>query len=237
MVQSAGSSSTIALSSGVVGDIITSAERGTYIAFSSLAGIFGPMIAPVLGGAIAQARRELVVDKDKQEEIRRRYRIGFPNPLATLKVVGDLSTAIILICTGVGIGCFYAISTGAATAFSKHYNFNPLQVSLMFIPIGAGSVLSAFTSGALIDWNYRRHARRLGITVVKNRRQDLREFPIETARLQVGFPMLFLAGAAVASYGWTVRAGAPLAAPIVLNVLLVDMWPGKAAVATSANNL
>jgi MFS family permease len=122
----------------------------------------------------------------------------------------------------------------------------------MFIPIGAGSVLSALTSGKLIDWNYRRHAKRLGIPVVKNRRQDLRNFPIETARLQVGFPMLFLAGAAVMSYGWAVRAGAPLAAPIVvlfmagfaltftfqvLNVLLVDMWPGQAAVATSANNL
>lgn len=122
----------------------------------------------------------------------------------------------------------------------------------MFIPIGAGSILSAFTSGALIDWNYRRHAKRLRITIINNQRQDLRNFPIETARLQVGFPMLFLAGAAVASYGWAVRAGAPLAAPIVmlfvagfaltftfqvLNVLLVDMWPGKAAVATSANNL
>ncbi|KAL5345110.1 hypothetical protein ACLOAV_010065 [Pseudogymnoascus australis] len=309
MVQSAGSSSTVALANGVVGDIITSAERGTYIAFASLAGIFGPMIAPILGGAIAQyagwhflfwfqlifssavyvplllfmpetcrsvvddgsippprwsrnftdtvrhrnrARRGLVVDRVKQKEIRERYRIGFPNPLATLRVVGDLATAIILICTGVGIGCFYAISTGAATAFSKHYIFNPLQVSFMFIPIGAGSILSAFTSGALIDWNYRRHARRLGITVIKNKRQDLRNLPIEAARLQVGFPMLFLAGAAVVSYGWAVRAGAPLAAPIVvlfvagfaltftfqvLNVLLVDMWPGKAAVATSANNL
>ncbi|OBT91045.1 hypothetical protein VE02_00083 [Pseudogymnoascus sp. 03VT05] len=309
MVQSAGSSSTVSLANGVVGDIITSAERGTYIAFSSLAGIFGPMIAPVLGGAIAQyagwhflfwfqlifssavyvplllfmpetcravvddgsippprwsrnftdtirhrnrARRGLVVDKVKQEQIRERYRIGFPNPLATLRVVSDKATAIILICTGVGIGCFYAISTGAATAFNKHYNFNPLQISLMFIPIGAGSILSALISGRLIDWNYRRHAKRLGITVVKNQRQDLRNFPIESARLQVGFPILFLAGAAVMSYGWAIRAGAPLAAPIVvlfvagfaltftfqvLNVLLVDMWPGKAAVATSANNL
>ncbi|KFY14255.1 hypothetical protein V492_02740 [Pseudogymnoascus sp. VKM F-4246] len=256
MVQSAGSSSTVSLANGVVGDIITSAERGTYIAFASLAGIFGPMIAPVLGGAIAQyagwhflfwfqlifssavyiplllfmpetcrsvvddgsipppywsrnftdavrhrnrAKRGLVVDTVKQEEIRKKYRIGFPNPLATLRVVTDRATAIILICTGVGIGCFYAISTGAATVFSKHYNFNPLQISLMFIPIGAGSVLSALTSGRLIDWNYRRHAHRLGITVVKNKRQDLRNFPIETARLQVGFPMLFLAGAAVLS--------------------------------------
>jgi multidrug resistance protein len=166
MVQSAGSSSTVSLANGVVGDIVTSAERGTYIAYASLAGIFGPMIAPVLGGAIAQyagwhflfwfqlifssavyvplllfmpetcrrvvddgsippprwsrnitdtirhrnrAKKGLVPDAAKQEEIRKRYRIGFPNPLATLRVVADRGTAIVLICTGVGIGCFYAI--------------------------------------------------------------------------------------------------------------------------------
>jgi multidrug resistance protein len=54
MLQSAGSSGTVALANGVVGDIITSAERGTYIAFASLGGIFGPMIAPIIGGIIGQ---------------------------------------------------------------------------------------------------------------------------------------------------------------------------------------
>ena len=166
MVQSAGSSSTVALANGVVGDIVTSAERGTYIAFASLASIFGPMVAPVLGGAIAQfagwhflfwfqlifstavfaplilflpetcrnvvdngsippprwsrnftdtirhknrAKRGLPIDLVKQEEIRRKYCIGFPNPFATLRVVADPATAIILIGTGLGIGCFYGI--------------------------------------------------------------------------------------------------------------------------------
>ncbi|CAG8983549.1 hypothetical protein HYALB_00004350 [Hymenoscyphus albidus] len=54
MVQSAGSSGTVALANGVVGDIVTSAERGTYVAYTSLGPIFGPMIAPVLGGIIGQ---------------------------------------------------------------------------------------------------------------------------------------------------------------------------------------
>jgi MFS family permease len=54
MVQSAGSSGTVALANGVVGDIISSSERGEYIAFASLASIFGPMVAPILGGIIGQ---------------------------------------------------------------------------------------------------------------------------------------------------------------------------------------
>ena len=54
MLQSAGSSATVALANGVVGDIVTSAERGSYIASASLGGLLGPMVAPILGGVIAQ---------------------------------------------------------------------------------------------------------------------------------------------------------------------------------------
>ena len=54
MLQAAGSSGTVALANGVVGDIITSSERGSYIAFASLGGMLGPMIAPILGGIIGQ---------------------------------------------------------------------------------------------------------------------------------------------------------------------------------------
>jgi multidrug resistance protein len=54
MLQAAGSSATVALANGVVGDIVTSAERGQYIAYASLAAMLGPTIAPILGGVIAQ---------------------------------------------------------------------------------------------------------------------------------------------------------------------------------------
>ena len=54
MLQASGSSATVALANGVVGDIITSAERGTYIAYASLASMLGPTVAPILGGVIAQ---------------------------------------------------------------------------------------------------------------------------------------------------------------------------------------
>jgi multidrug resistance protein len=54
MLQASGSSGTVALANGVVGDTITSSERGTYIAFASIGGILGPMISPILGGVIGQ---------------------------------------------------------------------------------------------------------------------------------------------------------------------------------------
>ncbi|KAH7378073.1 hypothetical protein BKA64DRAFT_536175, partial [Cadophora sp. MPI-SDFR-AT-0126] len=44
MLQSATSSETVALANGVVGDIITSSERGMYIAVASIGTMFGSMI-------------------------------------------------------------------------------------------------------------------------------------------------------------------------------------------------
>lgn len=166
MLQAAGSSGTVALANGVVGDIITSAERGTYIAFSSLGGILGPMLSPILGGIIGQyagwhwifwfllifssavfiplilfmpetcrqvvdngsipppllsrnitdtirhrrrAQKGLKVNEEKRVEIAAKYHFRFPNPLSTLRVLLDPESAMLLIATGLGIGCFYAI--------------------------------------------------------------------------------------------------------------------------------
>lgn len=54
MVQSAGSSGTVALANAVVADVATSAERGVYIGITSLAAILAPSLGPILGGIISQ---------------------------------------------------------------------------------------------------------------------------------------------------------------------------------------
>ncbi|KAK0718577.1 major facilitator superfamily domain-containing protein [Lasiosphaeria miniovina] len=53
-IQSAGSSSTVALCQAIVADITTSAERGQYIGITVLPIVVGPSLGPVLGGVIAQ---------------------------------------------------------------------------------------------------------------------------------------------------------------------------------------
>ncbi|MCJ1405016.1 hypothetical protein MMC11_008242 [Xylographa trunciseda] len=53
-LQSTGSSGTIALASGVVADVASSAERGTYMGYAMAGAMVGPAIGPVLGGVLAQ---------------------------------------------------------------------------------------------------------------------------------------------------------------------------------------
>ena len=54
MLQAGGSSGTIVLSNGLVGDLVASSERGKYIAFASVGLILGPSLSPLLGGIISE---------------------------------------------------------------------------------------------------------------------------------------------------------------------------------------
>ncbi len=49
-LQSSGSSGTVALANAVVADIVTSAERGTYIGYVTVGALAGPAFGPVIGG-------------------------------------------------------------------------------------------------------------------------------------------------------------------------------------------
>jgi len=53
-LQSTGSSGTIALGNGVIADIASSAERGTYMGFAMAGPMIGPAIGPILGGVLSQ---------------------------------------------------------------------------------------------------------------------------------------------------------------------------------------
>lgn len=90
------------------------------------------------------------VDEEKLSELRKNYRLTVPNPLNTLIVFTDLETVLLLGSAGLALANFYAISTGAAKAFQSVYGFDELKISLMFLPIGGGSLISAFTTGMSI---------------------------------------------------------------------------------------
>lgn len=53
-IQSAGASGMIPLASGVVADMVEPAERGSYMAWATVAPVLGPALAPVLGGVLTQ---------------------------------------------------------------------------------------------------------------------------------------------------------------------------------------
>ena len=309
MLQSAGSSGTVALANGLVGYLVTSSERGEYIVYSSLGSLLGPTVSPVIGGLLSQyldwhwifwfllilsgaffvpfflffpetsrkvvgdgsipcpwtswnladairhknrAKMGFAVDEEKQAALHAKVRISIPNPLSTLVIFGNFEAALVLIAIGFSFVCFYAICTGAASVFSKVYGYDEIHIGLVFLAIGGGSIISAFTTGKMVDWNYARHARRNGFPIVKNRTTDLAEFPIERARVEMGLPCFLLGVLTVIGYGWVINYNLSIAGPVVmlfllgyaliagfqcLNVLMVDLYPTQATSASAANNL
>ncbi|KHN95025.1 Major facilitator superfamily domain, general substrate transporter [Metarhizium album ARSEF 1941] len=53
-LQSAGSSSTVALCTAVVADIVTSAERGQYVGLTVIPTVLAPSLGPIIGGLLSQ---------------------------------------------------------------------------------------------------------------------------------------------------------------------------------------
>ncbi len=87
----------------------------------------------------------------------------------------------------------------------------------MYLPTAGGSILAAFIVGPTINWRYKHHSLKLGIPVDKTRQQDLTNFPIEKARLEVAIPLLYLTAATTIAWGFVLQRHAHLA---VLCVLL-----------------
>ncbi|TGO61111.1 hypothetical protein BOTNAR_0134g00090 [Botryotinia narcissicola] len=280
MVQSAGGSGTVALANAVVADIATSAERGIYVGYASMMAGFAPAVGPILGGIISQNTswkwifgflaifsmiffiplllfmpetcRKIVGDGSIPPPKWSRSLTNIRKEHKFLKQVSEKEAALLLFYAGIVYAGFYAVISGMPSQFHDIYGYDDLKVGLMYLPISGGCFLTAFTQGKIIDWSYFREARRLGITVVKSRQQDLSHFPIEKARLQVGFPMILLASLSTITYGWIMHFRVNIAGPCVIlvvlgytliartqavSILIVDVNPEAAGSATAAFNL
>lgn len=310
-IQSAGSSGFVSLSNGVVADMVTSAERGSYIGFMSVGSVFGPSLSPIIGGLLAQylgwhsifwflaifggvcfmlmllffpetcrvivgngsvpppvwnkslwnlyqERKFVQAGQSPNYELREAVtgprRLRFPNPFGTLRILAEKEMALIVFLASCLYSAYYGISATMTTQFRAAYNLNDLQLGLIFIPISVGTLLTAVTNVRFdpVDRNFRKHARRLGLPVVYNRRMDLTDFPIERARLEIAMPFLYAGCAFMIIYGWVLWARVNLAVPLVLllfigffisgffkviTILIVDVFPGKAASASAAFSL
>ncbi|KKZ57813.1 hypothetical protein EMCG_05564 [[Emmonsia] crescens] len=319
-VQATGSSPTIALAAGVVADVATSAQRGTYMGWVIAGALLGPAIGPVIGGLLAQylgwraifwflvifaaaflvqfavlfpetgrnivgngsyppqkwnisvitylktrkaARQNAgdVIDNSQDTvetaapaaaEVPKRPKLRFPNPIKALTILREKDTLIALVANAVMFAAFYNMNIAITFLFHEIYGYNDFQIGLCYIPIGVGACVGSIANGFILDYNYRRIAEKLGFSVSRDKQQDLRHFPIERARLQIVFPLVFLSICTVVSFGWVLHFRVSVAAPLVLlcisgatltsavntvSTLLVDLHPGRAATVTASNNL
>ncbi|KUJ16497.1 MFS general substrate transporter [Mollisia scopiformis] len=315
-LQSTGSSGAIALGYGVVADVSTSSERGTYMGIVGAGTMMGPALGPVIGGILAQflgwrsifwflviftgcflvpyiltvpesgrnvvgngsippqgwnmtvlewwqhrkeeksgelSRTEIAEGRRlAQAELAKGRKLRWPNPLKTVYIIMEKDVAMVLFYNSLIYTAFYDIMASIPSLFQEIYHFNDLQIGLCYIPFGCGCAVASFVNGRLLDRNYKKVARQIGFTIDRKRGDDLRHFPIERARLEIIWPLLYTGLACILCYGWALEKNANLAAPLILqffiglcvngsfnilSTLVVDLYPQSPSTATAANNL
>ena len=189
---------------------------------------------------------------EKRDELASTRRIRFPNPFGTILLLLQRECGYALLYSAILCCSFYATLSLIPSQFVKIYHFNELQISLCYVPFGVGSLMAAFSRGRMIDSNFRRHSKRLGITTDANRQTDLTNFPIERARLEVALPTIVLGSGCIIGFAWTLQSRTNLAGPLILlfviafclsaslncvATLMLDLYPGKAGTVTASNNL
>jgi len=179
-------------------------------------------------------------------------KLRFPNPVHSLRVVFEKELALLLMYNTLIYLVFILIAATVSTTFADIYHLNDLELGLCYLPYGFGCCVAAIVQGYILDYNYRRIARKIGFTIDYKRGDDLSKFPIEKARLMPVYPILSAGIIAVICYGWVLQFETNLAGPLVLlfvvglcvtgsfsilNTLIVDLYPEAPATAVAANNL
>lgn len=318
MVQSGGSSGTLALGYAVVADIATSSERGKYMGVVGAGINVGPSLSPVLGGILSQflgwraifwfcfifafavlvpyaltvpetcraivgngsikptgwqnmttvelvrsrhaRRKQRLIDEqngvqqgqaDDTGEARTKPKLRFPNPLRALAIAFDKGVGLIIFYNSILYLIFIISVATLSTQFKNIYHYNDLQIGLCYLPYGAGCFCAAIGQGYMLDWNYRRVARKIGFSIDKKRGDDLSNFPIEKARIMPLYLFVSVGIVAMILYGWILELRTSVAAPLclhfviglcitgsfgILNTLIVDLCPEAPATAVAANN-
>ena len=110
-----------------------------------------------------------------------------------------------------------AIMSTIPALLSTKYSFNTLEVGLCYLPYTVGGFATRWVVGGMTDWNYRRHARKAGIELQKNRqsRRQVEDTPLERARLEIVIPLVYLSCASVLGYAWVFNFNVHIAVPVI----------------------
>lgn len=176
----------------------------------------------------------------------------FPNPFHAVKVVLEKDVGIVIFYNTMLYLIFILMCATLSTQLAEIYHYNNLQIGLCYLPYGMGCCIASVAQGYILDWNFRRIARKIGFTIDMRRGNDLSKFPIEKARIQPVYFSVTIGVMATICYGWVLQAETNLAGPLVLvfliglcitgsfstlSTLIVDLYPERPATAIAANNL
>ncbi|KAI4648022.1 hypothetical protein J4E93_004433 [Alternaria ventricosa] len=198
-----------------------------------------------------QARKLAKLSPDEVTPKPEKKKVAWPNPLATFRILAEKESGILLLYNGLFFTGMMVTVSAIPELFYAAYGLNELHVGLCYISNGVASLIASLTMGRVVDWNFRRYAKAVGMTISKGKQQDLSNFPIERVRLQILIPCHIIGMFGLIIFGWTLKFRTHIAGPEVAlfimgfgvtgafnitNGLLIDLHRDKPAAATAAVN-
>lgn len=150
----------------------------------------------------------------------KRNRKATANPLASFSLLKHRGTLLSIVCYAIYYTLYSCLQASLSTIFVEKYHVTGLVAGFIYIPFGVACVIASSLTGKLLDYDYRRTAKALGVTVDKRKGDDLAEFPIEYARLRTCKWITAVCGPLVVGYGWALQGRTSMAVPLVLQFFI-----------------
>lgn len=86
-----------------------------------------------------------------------------PNPFVSLAYFREKDVALVVTYNALQYAAFYCILTSVTGLFTKIYGLNEFQIGLCYLANGFGSGMGSVTSGRIMNWQFKRLAKKMGL--------------------------------------------------------------------------
>jgi MFS family permease len=173
---------------------------------------------------------------------------------ASVRIIFYPDAAVVLWMVASSYSVYYTFQVAIPVIFEEIYGYNELEIGLAFLPGLAGMTIGGIIAGKLVDRNYAKIARKCNVNVNVNRDKgdNLKDFPIESARYRNCLPFILFVVALVAGYGWAVQSHVHPSVPLIMqfficatstllshtsSALLVDIFPDMSSTAYASGQI
>lgn len=101
-------------------------------------------------------------DKKKKNPTKSRFLV-MPNPFRSLSYFREKDVAVVVMYNALQYAAFYCILTSVTGLFTKIYGLNEFQIGLCYLANGVGSGIGSLTSGRIMNWQFKRLAKKMGL--------------------------------------------------------------------------
>jgi MFS family permease len=171
---------------------------------------------------------------------------------ASLRIILYPDAAAVLWMVASSYSVYYTFQVAIPVIFEEIYGYRELEIGLTFLPGLAGMTIGGIIAGKLVDRNYAKTARTYNADVDRKKGDNLKDFPIESARYRKCLPFILFEVALVVGYGWAVQSHVHPSVPLIMqfficatstllshtsSALLVDIFPDMSSTAYASGQI